>query len=131
RLSLDDDIRKYFPELPAYERPVTVRHLIHHTSGIRDIYALMSLAGIRMEDVFTDRQALALIARQTATNFPPGSEYLYSNSGYFLLAQLVGRVTGKRFSEVADERIFRPLGMTHSHFHDDPGHVMKNRAMSY
>lgn len=131
RLSLDDDIRKHFPEMPDYGTPVTVRHLIHHTSGIRDIYTLMSLAGIRMEDVFTDEQALELISRQKALNFPPGSDYLYSNSGYFLLAQLVERVSGKPLREFADERIFRPLGMTRSHFHDDPGHVMKQRAMSY
>jgi CubicO group peptidase (beta-lactamase class C family) len=131
RLSLDDDIRKHFPEMPAYERPITVRQLIHHTSGIRDVYTLMALGGMRMEDVFTDQQALSLIARQKAPNFTPGSEYLYSNSGYFLLAQLVKRVSGKSLREFTDERLFAPLGMTRSHFHDDPGHVMKQRAMSY
>jgi CubicO group peptidase (beta-lactamase class C family) len=130
-LSLDDDIRKYVPEMPDYGTPITIRHLIHHTSGIRDIYTLMSLAGIRSEDVFPDADALALIARQKALNFAPGDDYLYSNSGYFLLAQIVKRVTGQSLREYADEKIFRPLGMMHTHFHDDPGHVMKNRAMSY
>ena len=91
----------------------------------------MSIAGLRMEDVFSDSEAVALIARQKALNFKPGDAYLYSNSGYFLLAQLVRRVTGKSLREFADERIFRPLGMMHTHFHDDPGHIMKKRAMSY
>ena len=131
KIALDDDIRKYFPEMPDYGTPITVNHLIHHTSGIRDVYGIMAIAGLRMEDVFSDSEAVALIARQKALNFKPGDAYLYSNSGYFLLAQLVRRVTGKSLREFADERIFRPVGMTHTHFHDDPGHVMKKRAMSY
>ena len=98
-INLGDDIREYFPEMPVYERAITVRHLVHHTSGLRDIYTLMSLAGIRLEDVFTDEQAIELIAAQRETNFGPGSEYLYSNSGYFLLAQLVERVSGKTLRE--------------------------------
>jgi CubicO group peptidase (beta-lactamase class C family) len=131
KLSLDDDIRKYIPEMPDYGTPITINHLIHHTSGIRDIYTLMSLAGRRIEDVFSDSEELALIARQKELNFKPGDDYLYSNSGYFLLAEIVKRVTGESLREFADERIFKPLDMTHSHFHDDPGHIMKNRAMSY
>ena len=131
KISLDDDIRKYFPEMPDYGTPITVRHLVHHTSGIRDVYGIMAIAGLRMEDVFSDSEAVALIARQKALNFKPGDAYLYSNSGYFLLAQLVRRVTGTSLREFADARIFAPLGMTHTHFHDDPGHVMKKRAMAY
>jgi len=131
RVALDDDIREYFPEMPEYERTITVAHLLHHTSGIRDIYTLMALAGIRLEDVFTDEEAIALIAAQKETNFPPGDEYLYSNSGYFLLAQLVERVTGKPLREFAAERIFTPLGMRDTHFHDIPGHVVERRATSY
>jgi CubicO group peptidase (beta-lactamase class C family) len=131
QLSLDDNVRKYFPELPDYGTPVRIRHLIHHTSGLRDIYTLMSLRGDRLEDVFPDSQALALIARQRGLAFTPGSAYSYSNTGYFLLAQLVKRVSGRSLREFADAEIFRPLGMTNTHFHDDPGHVMKNRAMSY
>ena len=131
KISLDDDIRKYVPEMPDYGTPITIRHLVHHTSGIRDQYVLMTLGGLRMEDVFSDSEAIALIARQKELNFKPGDDYLYSNSGYFLLGQIVKRVTGKSLREFADERIFKPLGMTHTHFHDDPGHVMKNRAMSY
>jgi CubicO group peptidase (beta-lactamase class C family) len=117
--------------MPDYGSPITVRHLVHHTSGIRDVYGIMAIAGLRMEDVFADSEAVALIARQKALNFKPGDQHLYSNSGYFLMAQLVRRVTGKSLREFADERMFQPLGMTHTHFHDDPGHVMKKRAMSY
>lgn len=131
RISLDDDIRKYFPEMPTYQRTLTVRHLVHHTGGVRDIYTLMSLGGIRLEDVFTDAEAVALIARQKELNFAPGDDYLYSNSGYFLLAQLIKRVTGQSLRVFADSAIFKPLGMTRTHFHDDPGHVMPKRAMSY
>lgn len=135
RLSLDDDLRKYFPQMPDYRArygvPVTIRNLVHHTSGIRDIYTLMGLAGLRLEDVMTDDAALAMIARQQELNFAPGSEYLYSNSGYWLLGKIVEQVTGQPLRQFASERIFAPLGMTHTHFHDDPGHVMKDRAMSY
>ena len=131
KIALNDDIRKYIPEMPDYGTPITIEHLIHHTSGIRDIYTLMSLGGLRLEDVFSDSEEIALIARQKELNFKPGDDYLYSNSGYFLLAEIVRRVTGKSLREFADDRIFKPLGMTHTHFHDDPGHVMKGRAMSY
>ena len=130
-VDLDENIREYFPEIPKYVRPITVRHLVHHTSGLRDIYTLMSLAGIRLEDVFTDKQAIGLIAAQRETNFEPGSEYLYSNSGYFLLAQLVERVSDKTLREFAEEKIFAPLGMKDTHFHDRPGHIVGRRAISY
>lgn len=131
RLSLDDPVRKHIPELPDYGQPLTIRHLVHHTSGIRDIYALMDLAGIRMEDVFPDEEMLALITAQKRLNFVPGSEYLYSNSGYWLLGQIVERVTGESLREYARQKIFEPLGMADTHFHDDPGHVMRNRVVSY
>ena len=130
-VDLDENIREYFPEIRGYAQPITVRHLVHHTSGLRDIYTLMSLAGIRLEDVFTDEQAIELIAAQRETNFEPGSEYLYSNSGYFLLAQLVERVSGKTLREFAEERIFAPLGMEDTHFHDRPSHIVDRRAISY
>lgn len=131
RISMDDDIRTYIPELPDYGRTITIDHLVHHTSGLRDIYVLMDLAGIRMEDVFTDEDALALIARQQELNFDPGTDYLYSNTGYWLLGQIVERVTGESLREFARRNIFEPLGMTRSHFHDDPGHPMTDRVVSY
>lgn len=131
RISLDDDVRKYIPELPAYGRTMTVRHLVHHTSGLRDIYTLMSLAGIRMEDVFPDERALTLITSQKELNFLPGDDYLYSNTGYWLLGQIIERVTGSSLREYADEKIFRPLGMRDTHFHDEPWHPITNRVISY
>ncbi|MCI0437153.1 MAG: beta-lactamase family protein [Gemmatimonadetes bacterium] len=131
RITLDDDVRRHIPELPDYGRTMTIRHLVHHTSGLRDIYTLMSLAGIRMEDVLTDEDALRLIVRQKALNFLPGDDYLYSNSGYWLLGQIVERVTGESLREAAQQRIFGPLGMRDTHFHDEPAHILRNRAVSY
>lgn len=131
RLSLDDPVRKWVPELPDYGTPLTIRHLVHHQSGIRDIYALMALRGDRMEDVFPDSQALALIVRQKGTAFTPGTQYSYSNSGYFLLGLVVRRASGQSLHEFTQARIFGPLGMTHTHFHDDGMHVLKGRALSY
>ena len=143
KLSLDDDIRKYLPEMPRYQTPVTIRHLIHHTSGIRDYFVLLFYAGLPTEDVNsdgdmfhimarqTDEDVLAFLARQKDLNFTPGSEYLYSNSGYLLLAQIVKRVSGKSLRQFADENIFKPLGMTNSFFHDDLTLIIKNRAIGY
>jgi CubicO group peptidase (beta-lactamase class C family) len=130
-LSLDDDIRDYVPEIPDYGAPITVRHLIHHTSGLRDYLGLMSMGGWPFENVYSDQWTIDLIARQRALNFEPGDRYLYSNSGYFILAEIVGRATGSSLREYADRRIFQPLGMVHTHFHDDRGMVVPNRAMAY
>ena len=124
RISLDDPVRKWVPELPDYGTPLTVRHLVHHTSGIRDIYSLMSLRGDRLEDVYPDSQAVALITRQKATAFTPGTRYSYSNSGYLLLGLIVRRASGQSLREFAQARIFGPLGMTRTHFHDDGQHVL-------
>ncbi|MFO7260206.1 MAG: serine hydrolase domain-containing protein [bacterium] len=130
-LSLDDDVRTYIPELPDYGAPITIRHLIHHTSGLRDYLTLMLLAGMRLEDVHTDEEVLDLVTRQEALNFTPGERHLYSNTGYLLMAEIVRRVSGKSLREFADEHIFRPLGMTSTHFHDDRTMVVRNRAMAY
>jgi CubicO group peptidase (beta-lactamase class C family) len=130
-LSLDDDIRKYLPEIPEYQAPITIRNLVHHTSGLRDYLGLMYLADMRAEDIYSDAEIIELIARQKALNFDPGSEYLYSNSGYFLMAQIIGRATGKSLREFAEENIFRPLGMTRTHFHDDRLMIVPGRASAY
>ena len=131
RLDLDADIRTYLPEMPAYERPVTVRHLVHHTSGVRDLYGAMGDAWLRVEDVFPDSAALALLAARDSLDFLPGEKYSYSNGGYFLLKTIIERVSGQSLREFADARIFGPLGMRDTHFHDRPGHVVERRAMSY
>ena len=130
-LSLDDDIRKWFPEIRDYGAPITVRHLVHHTSGLRDYLGLMSLAGVPFENVVSAEWVIDLIARQKALNFTPGEQYLYSNSGYFMMAQLVGRATGRSMREYSEEKFFGPLGMRHTHFHDDRFHVVENRALAY
>ncbi len=130
-LSLDDDIRKFLPEMPDYGTPVRVRHLVHHTSGIRDYLGLMLLAGMPFENDYQEDEVVALIARQKELNFKPGDEHLYSNSGYFLLAEIVRRVSGKTLRQFAEENIFGPLGMKYTHFHDDFRMIVKNRASAY
>ena len=129
RMSLDDDLRKFFPELPDYGKPVTVRHLIHHTSGLRDYVYLAWLAD--WGETYTVNETLRLILRQQGTHFLPGAKYKYSNTGYFLLAHIVEAVTGLTLREWTDENIFGPLGMRNTHFHDDYTHVVKNRAIGY
>jgi len=131
KLSLDDDIRKYLPEIPKYESTVMIRHLIHHTSGIRDYLTLMAIAGMRDDDYYVDGEVLSLLGRQKELNFKPGNEFLYSNSGYFLLSQIVKRTSGKTLREYAEENIFKPLGMTRTKFYDDHNEIVKNRAASY
>jgi CubicO group peptidase (beta-lactamase class C family) len=131
KLSLDDDIRRYLPEIPEYESPITIRHLLHHTSGIRDYLTLLSLAGERDDDFCVDGEVVELLARQKELNFKPGEEHLYSNSGYFLLSVIVKRVTGRSMQDYAQEKIFGPLKMSRTHFHDDHNMVVKNRASGY
>jgi len=131
KLSLDDDIREVLPEIPDYGQPITVGHLLHHTSGLRDYITLMMLGNIKFEDHTTDVQALAAIARQQAVDFPPGTEHGYSNTGYFLLAQIVQRISGKPLREFALERIFTPLGMRDTRILDNHKLVIANRATAY
>jgi len=131
RLGLDDPIRKHLPELPAYADAVTVRHLVHHTSGLRDFYTLLSIAGRRQDALFDNASILRLTARQTALNFAPGDDYLYSNTGYALLATIVGRATGMPFARFAQEQIFQPLGMSASLFGDDASKLVPGRAYGY
>ena len=130
-LSLDDDIRKWIPEIPSYGHIITLRHMLHHISGIRDEIGLMSLAGEHVEDVHSTAEMLDLIARQKALNFASGDEYQYSNSNFFLLAEVVHRAAGVPFSRFADENIFKPLGMTHTRFYDDRTVVLPGRVAAY
>lgn len=131
RLSLDDDIRTHMPELPDFGPTITIRHLIHHTSGLRDQWNLLALAGWRLDDVITRDQILRLVRRQRELNFEPGNEYLYCNTGYTLLAEIVARVTGQPFPAWTRENLFEPLGMTRTHFHDDHQRIVPGRAYSY
>ncbi|MBL8962194.1 MAG: serine hydrolase [Gemmatimonadetes bacterium] len=131
KLHIDDEVRKYIPELPAYQRPLTIRHMLNHTSGLRDYLTLMRLHGTDFDGVTGDQDALDLIVRQKALNFEPGSEFLYSNSGFFLLSQIVKRVSGKTLRQFAHERIFMPLGMHDTHFHDEHRMIVPQRATGY
>jgi CubicO group peptidase (beta-lactamase class C family) len=131
RLSLDENIRVYLPELPDYGHTITIRHLLHHTSGLRDQWSLLAMAGWRMDDVITRDQILRLVVRQRELNFEPGTEYLYSNTGFTLLAEIVERVTGQLFRAWTEQHIFAPLGMENTHFHDDHRTIVPNRAYSY
>lgn len=132
KLSLDDPVRKYIPELPDFGTPVTIRQLIHHTSGLRDQWDLLGLAGWRYSlDLITDEDVLSVLTRQKYLNFTPGSKHLYSNTGYTLLAQVVKRVSGQSFREFTTARIFEPLDMKSTHFRDDHAEIVKNMAYGY
>src|SRR5262245_44769956 len=131
KLSLDDDARKHVTELPAYQKPITIRNLVHHTSGLRDYLTLFSLAGVNFDDTTTEKDALDVIARQKALNFTPGDEWLYSNSGYFLLSVVIKRASGKSFAEFAKENIFDPLGMKHTLILDNHKRIVPMRATGY
>jgi CubicO group peptidase (beta-lactamase class C family) len=132
KLSLDDEVRKYIPELPDFGEPITIRHLIHHTSGLRDQWELLELAGWRYSlDLITDDDVMAVISRQKGLNFKPGSNHLYCNTGYTLLGQIVKRVSGQSLREFTVSRMFRPLGMNNTHFRDDHAEIVKNQAYGY
>ena len=131
RLALDDDVRKYLPELHDFGKTITIRHLLHHTSGLRDQWDLLLLAGWRLGDVITEQDILDLVWRQNELNFAPGEKHLYSNTGYTLLGVIVKRVSGKSLREFTDERMFKPLGMAHTHFHEQYGSLVHGRAYSY
>ena len=130
-LSLDDEVRDFIPELPDFGHKITLRHLIHHISGLRDQWELLAMGGWRLDDVITKEHILKMVKHQKELNFEPGSRYLYCNTGYTLLAEIVSRISGKSFPEFTKKNIFKPLGMNSTHFHDDHEMVVKNRAYSY
>jgi CubicO group peptidase (beta-lactamase class C family) len=131
KLSLDDDIRKYVPEMPKYDETITIRHLIHHTSGIREYEALVRFGGLETDKAYSPKAILDMLARQKNLNFKPGEKYQYSNSGYFLMGIIVERVSGKSLRAFADENIFKPLGMKNTLIFDNRFEVIKNRAHGY
>ncbi len=132
RLTLDDDIRRYLPEMPDYGTPITIRHLLNHTSGLREQWSLLALAGRSPgTQVHGQGTILDLAARQKALNFAPGTEFLYTNTNYVLAAIIVERVSGKSLQRFTDERLFQPLGMTHSRWREDFRTVVPGRAMAY
>ncbi|MXX61977.1 MAG: serine hydrolase [Holophagales bacterium] len=132
KLSLDDPVREHLPELPDFGAPITIRHLLTHTSGLRTFRPLVALRG-RPDGfaVHTNAEVLALMARQRELNFPPGEEYLYSNAPYILSVVLAERVSGQSFNEFTTGRIFSPLGMTSTLWRDDFTQIVKRRATAY
>ena len=131
KLRLDDDVRTHMPDLPDMGATVTIRQLLHHTSGVRDQWELLAMAGWRLDDVITKEHVRRLLRKQRELNFEPGSEYLYSNMGFSLAADLVERVSGEPFADFLQERVFGPLRMERTHVHDDHEHVVVGRAYSY
>ncbi|MBK7833646.1 MAG: serine hydrolase [Gemmatimonadetes bacterium] len=132
KLSLDDDIRKYLPEVPDFGRPITIRNILTMTSGLRDQWALLVLMGRGPgEEVHTNALILDLVKRQRELNFAPGSEYLYSNTGYVLATHIVARVSGMPFARFSEERLFKPLGMRHTQWRDDYRRIVPGRATAY
>lgn len=131
RLSLDNDIRRYLPEIPDYGATITIRHLLTHTSGLRDYTDLLAISGMRDEDLTTTADALAILGRQRGVNFTPGAEWRYCNTGFFLASIVVERVAGKSLRAFAQERLFGPLGMDHTLYLDDHALVVPRRATGY
>jgi CubicO group peptidase (beta-lactamase class C family) len=131
KLSLDDDVHDYLPEFPNFGPKITIRHLLYHTSGLRDWGGLMLMSGNRMDDVFTSHSILKLILRQHELNFEPGTESVYCNAGYNVLAEIVARVCNQSFKEWTRANIFVPLGMERTTFKDDAGELIPGSAQSY
>ncbi|MFG0242836.1 MAG: serine hydrolase domain-containing protein [Phycisphaerales bacterium JB054] len=131
KLSLDDDVREYLPELPDLGHTIRLRHLLWHTSGLRDQWQLLGAAGWREDDAVTNEHVWRAIVRQRALNFEPGTQEMYCNTGYTLLAEIVSRLSGEPFSAFCDREIFGPLGMDATRFHDDVHAVVPRRAESY
>ncbi len=131
KLSLDDHLKSIFPDFPDYAKKVTIKHLLNHTSGIRDYLMISYLKGFREDDYYTDNDVMNWLTNQSDLNFNPGDEFLYSNSGYWLLGQIVKKVSGKNMADFAREEIFEPLAMNNTHFHNDHTQIVKNRATGY
>ncbi len=131
KLTLEDDIRKHLPWFPDLKQKITIRHLLNHTSGIRDQWQLLAIAGTRLDDVITQEHIVKILSKQQTLNFNPGEKYSYSNSGFTMLAEIVKSVTGQSLRKFTDSAIFKPLGMNATHFHDNYEELVKNRSYSY
>ena len=131
KLSLNDNMQSIFPEFPDYAENITIRHLLNHTSGIRDYIQIAYLKGLDDDDFYTDADVMEWLINQKELNFNPGEKYMYSNSGYWLLGQIVDKVSGMSMADFADKEIFKPLGMNNTHFHNDNSREVQNRAIGY
>jgi CubicO group peptidase (beta-lactamase class C family) len=130
-LNLTDTLDKFLPDFPDYAKDITIRHLLNHTSGIRDYLTLADLKGLGVEDYYQDKDVISWLVNQTELSFPPGEEYLYSNSGYWLLGKIVEQVAGMNMAEFAEQEIFKPLNMAHTHFHNNHKKIVRKRASGY
>jgi len=133
KLSFEDNIQKFLPGWPDYGTPIRIKHLLHHTSGVREYLTLVELMGKPEGSgyVYTPTELVKTLSRQKELNFKPGKMFSYSNSGYFLLSEIITRVSGIKASAFAKKYIFSPLGMENTHFHDNPNMIVKNRAYGY
>ena len=132
KLSLDDDIHKFLPEMPDFGKLITIRHLIYHTSGLRDYLEMLMYAGWNgLSDIITTEHTEAMILRQKELNFEPGAQFLYSNTGYVMLAQIVSKISKQPFADFVKKRIFEPLGMNDTFFQDISFQIIPNKAISY
>lgn len=130
-LNIDDDVRTYIPELIRFDEPVKVRNLINNNSGIRDIWTLEIARGVRIDDTITQKDAVTIISNQTQLNFPPETQYMYSNSNFVLLAEIAEKISGKSLNDFLRERVFEPLGMTSTVIRDRYWQRIDNRARSF
>ncbi|WP_306014277.1 MULTISPECIES: serine hydrolase domain-containing protein [unclassified Allomuricauda] len=130
-LSVDDAVQKYFPEYPIFKNPMTIKHLLQHTSGLRDFHDLMALAGWRGDDYRTNEDVMRLLQMQTDLNFKPGEQFMYSNTGYVVLAEIIERITGEDFKVWMQNNVFEPLQMKNTYVEDNNQHIVSNRATSY
>jgi CubicO group peptidase (beta-lactamase class C family) len=131
KINLADDIHRYLPWMPEFGKKITVSHLLHHTSGIRDDIGLAAIAGVSLDGMLTQNAALQLLKKQRTLNFAPGDQYSYSNSNFVLLSEIVKTVSGQTFRDFADSAIFKPLGMIDSRFVDDYQELVTDRVPSY
>ncbi len=131
KLSVDDEVQKYLPEIPYFDHPVTIRHMLNHTSGLRSLHAILGLAGWRGDDRRSNADLMRFMTQQEDLNFRPGDEYLYCNTGFIFMAEIIERITGQRFEDWMQENIFAPLGMDNTFCRRDINEVVPNVATSY
>ena len=131
KISLDDDIHQYIPGIPDFGEKITIRHLVHHTSGLRSLDEVKLLATGQFEDITLFSENMELLGRQRELNFKPGEKHVYCNTGYTVMAAIVEHVSGKSMRQFCEERLFKPLGMQHTLFHDNYRMVTPGLAQSY
>lgn len=131
KLSLDDNVQKYVPELPEFSKPITIRHLVHHSSGLRDYGALLIMTGWRMDHPVNTTDFINIVSKQKGLNFTPGEKFMYSNTNYGLLGLIIERLSGRSFSDFMKAEVFDPLGMSTTIVRSDPLKIVPHRASNY